>query len=71
MKNFKNVIAHYIDLMEFEGIPSKWSVLKAKADSRESLGMTEISKFYLEKFCFENIILVLEIGGKLCRQHRW
>lgn len=23
MKNFKNVIAHYIDLMEFEGIPSK------------------------------------------------
>lgn len=71
MKNFENVIATYFGLIEFEGISSKWSELKTKADSWESLGMTQISKFYLEKFCFERIVLVLEIDGKLCRQHRW
>lgn len=71
MEHFENTAAQYFGLKEFERISSKWSAFKAKTNSQGSPGNTEISKLYLEKFCFGKIILALEMGGMFCKQHWW
>lgn len=69
MEHFENAVARYFGLIEFERISSKWSTFKAKTNSQGSLGNADISKFYLEKFCFGKIILALEMGAMFCKQH--
>lgn len=52
MKHFENGNVQCFGLVESEGTSSKLSMFKAKANSQESLGMTEISKVLLGKILF-------------------
>jgi len=52
VKHFENGHVQRFGVVESEGTSSKQSKFKAKANSQESLGMTEISKFLLGKVLF-------------------